>query len=347
MSNRALIIGGPGTLSSSSIDYLLARGYQVGVLAQGSKFDRLPAGVTKMFGNRNQKGMLSDSISQFHPDVVIDFVCFEPEQAENAYRESRGNVGQYIFISTVDVYGYPLSRLPFREDDAWHPSTQSPYAENKRKCEEIFWKGHSTADFPLTIARPAYSFGPEFILSFMSRDLGYHMLRRIQQGRPVMVPGDGSTLMHVSSAYNTGEMIAALVGESKAMGKSYTCGHPYAITHEKYIRLFSDALSVTPEMVHIPSETILKIKHPAVAECLLPALTRYNVAFSADRFLRDFPEFKWSYTLDEWTSHVVSRVIELGLLSRGDEDIFDDELIHIWQEHEQKLINQLSNGSES
>ncbi len=327
MADKAFFIGGPGTLSASAIQGLLERGYQVGVFSSGGHFNELPANVKAYRGQRSDIAALQDALEDFHPDVALDFICFTPEDAQQNFHLFAGRVRQFIFVSTVDVYGYPLTRLPFREDDPWRAELQSPYAQNKLLCEEILRPRFHPTQFPLTIVRPAYAFGPRFILSFMSRAQGVHMLRRLQTGRPVLVPGDGTTLMHVGSAYNTGKMIAALVDFPPAIGKDYTCGHPTFTTHDGYVQLFARALGVQPNIVHIPTDLIAALDHPEIRDCLLHALTRFNVAFSIDRFLRDLPLFRWDYTLDDWARYVVEQLLSERALEHADEDILDDRII--------------------
>jgi nucleoside-diphosphate-sugar epimerase len=331
LSDRAFFIGGPGNLSASTIHSLLAHGYRVGIYSHPSHFDELDPAVRKFAGDRHDVEELGAAIRDFKPDVVLDFTCFTPQQAEQVLPLVRGKVRQFVFISTVDVYGYPLSRLPFREDDPWQTETQSEYAANKRLCERVFNAGSTAGDIRVTVVRPAYSFGPRFILNFTSRDYGVHMLRRLKTGRPVMIPGDGTTLMHVSSARNTGKMIAALVDAPQALGKDYTCGHSTFTNHEDYVNLFAEALGVTPTLVHIPTEVITAHPDPMAQNCLLHALTRFNVAFSIDRFLRDFPDFRWEVTLKDWSRQVVDWNEKAGLLDGPDEEIFDDRVIASWQ----------------
>jgi nucleoside-diphosphate-sugar epimerase len=330
MAERALFIGGPGHLSASAIQTLLERRYEVAVYSHPTHFNELDRAVRAYPGERHDIVGLESCVRDFKPDVVLDFVCYTPQEAEQALPLLTGKVRQYIFVSTVDVYGYPLSRLPFREDDPWHPKTQSRYAADKRLCEAIFRAAYQPQQFPLTIARPAYSFGPRFILNFTSRDYGVHMLRRLKAGLPVLVPGDGTTLMNAGSAYNTGCMIAALVDAPQAAGKDYTCGHPAFTTHDGYLQLFAGALGVQPNPVHIPSEVITSFDHPEARTCLLHALTRFNVAFSIDRFLRDFPEFSWKVSLEAWTRQVVEWNEQAGLLEPRQDEIFDDLVIASW-----------------
>jgi nucleoside-diphosphate-sugar epimerase len=331
MAERALFIGGPGTLSASAIQALLARSYQLAVYSHPSHFSELPPHIRTYPGDRHDARGLSAAMQEFCPDVVLDFVCYNPQEAEQTLSLVHGKVRQFIFVSTVDVYGYPLSHLPLREDDPWHAKTQSFYAADKRLCEEFFKARFHPQQFPLTIARPAYSFGPRFILNFTSRDYGVQMLRRLKAGSPVLVPGDGTTLMHVSSAENTGRMIAALVDAPQALGKDYTCGHPTFTTHDGYVRLFADALGVQPNLVHIPSDLITSFDHPEARTCLLHALTRFNVAFSIDRFLRDFPEFSWHITIEAWARQVVEWNERNGHLIPQDDEFFDDLVIASWR----------------
>jgi nucleoside-diphosphate-sugar epimerase len=330
MADRALFIGGPGHLSASAILALLERQYQVAVYSHPTHFNELDQLVLAYTGDRHDIASLEAVIRDFRPDVVLDFVCFTPQDAEQILPLVIGRVRQFVFVSTVDVYGYPLTHLPFREDDPWHCQTQSQYAADKRLCEEIFKAKHHLVQFPLTIARPAYSFGPRFILNFTSRDYGIRMLRRLKSHQPVLVPGDGTTLMHVSSAENTGRMIAALVDAPQALGKDYTCGHPTFTTQDGYVQLFADALGVQPNLVHIPSDLITSFDHPEASTCLLHALTRFNVAFSIDRFLRDFPLFNWNITMDAWARRVVEWNERGGYLMLPDDEFFDDLVIGSW-----------------
>lgn len=340
--NRILMIGGPGNLSTSTLDELNRRNYQIAVYSTGQSFDELDPGVKRFQGDRNDTPKMAQVLDEYKPDIIIDFVLFTPVQAERILPLVDGKIRQYIFISSVDVYGYPLSRLPFHEDDLWYPTTQSSYAENKRQCEAILRSRYHPARFPLTIVRPAYSFGPKFLISFMSPDQGTAMLRRLKTGRPVLVPGDGTTLMHVSAAANTGKMIAALVDSSRAVGKDYTCGHPIFTTHAGYVRLLAHALGVEPYMVTIPTDIITSVNHPAARSSLLHALTRFNVAFSIDRFLRDFPEFQWKVSLDNWARQVVDWNFRNGIFDQPDPEIFDDRIIQDWLKHMPVILQSVS-----
>lgn len=334
---KVLVIGGPGTISSSTIQDLLDRECATGVFSRrDAPAKELDAGIITYIGDRNNTTELETAIDNFKPDVVIDFVLFLPQQAKQIISLVSGKVKQYIFVSTVDVYGYPLSRLPFRESDPWMPPI-SQYAADKRACEEIFRAKFGPSLFPLTIVRPAYSFGPRFLLSFFSRKEGLHLIPRLRAGNPVIVPGDGTTLMHVSSAYNTGRMIAAIAGQPQTIGQDYTCGHDTFMTGDGYIKLMAKAVGVEPNIVHIPTDVLMSINYPEKSDWLLNELTRHNVAFSVERFKADFSDFEWTMSLEEAMKNVIEWNEQNSTMPALSEELFDDKIIAAWQRQMQSF----------
>jgi hypothetical protein len=329
---KVLFIGGPGNLSVNTINLVHEKKEnQISIFTlPGSPCSGLPEGVRVFSGNRDNFLELKSVIEEVKPDVVFDFVCFHPEQAQSIANLCQGKVAQFVFVSTCDVYGYPLSRLPMKESDPW-VSTNSMYAENKRLCEEIFASYHDKGLLPLTIARPSYSFGNDFVISFFSRDGGKHLIARLKAGLPVFAPGDGTTLIHASSAYNTGRMIAQFLGCQKSIGKSYTCGHEYFITHDQYIGLFANTLGVEPIIVHIPYDILLATGAKDVKESILEDVTRHNIAFSMEKFKSDFPGFVWEKTLEQAASEYIAYNEKNGLSTTGIDPIFEDMVINAWK----------------
>ena len=183
--DRVMLIGGPGNISHSTVMELLISGFEVGVYtileSIGPEFE---GNIRHYAGNRDETDCLKAALSDFKPDVVIDFVCFEQRQAEIVSELLLGRVKQYIFISTVDTYGYPLSCLPMRENDPIG-ETRTQYALNKRMCEKLLLSKAERKKLPLTIARPSYSFGNDFLISFFCTHAGklpYYPSERVQAG---------------------------------------------------------------------------------------------------------------------------------------------------------------------
>jgi hypothetical protein len=156
------------------------------------------------------------------------------------------------------------------------------------------------------------------------------MITRLRNQMPVLVPGDGTTLMHVSAAPNTGRMIACCVGAPQTIKTDYTVGGPTFMTQDEYIQLFAGVLGVKATIVHIPTDLILSFDDPATERSLLHTLTSFNVAFSVDKFSSHFPNFERRTTLEEWASYYIEENDRRGTFPSAEDQIFDDRLIAAW-----------------
>lgn len=333
---KALLIGGPGNISYSTIQVLLRRGYEIAIFTLPISVDiKMCGDVTFFTGDRNDKDALSHVFKGFKPDVIIDFVCFEPEQAQMLADIASGKIGQYVYVSTCDVYGYPLSRIPMREDDAWTPPV-SEYARKKRTAEDLLKTRYNPQDIPLTIIRPSYSMGNHFVISAFSREGGRQLVYRLKNGLPVISPGDGTTLLHPGSAHDTGRMIAQTVGSALSLQNSYTCaGNDSYRTYDNYIMMFAKILNVNANIVHIPTDLMNTLDMPEMKDTLLNELTKYHVAFSVDRFKRDFPDFKWEKRAEDATTEFIENLKE----NDNDERICMNSLEHRVLERWEKAIH--------
>ena len=147
-----------------------------------------------------------------------------------------------------------------------------------------------------------------------------------------MVPGDGTTLLHVSHAYNTGRMIAQMAGKDFTVGKSYNCAHNTVMTHDDYINLMARAAGKKAHIVHIPTDLLASAGGDFVRNSLHLALTRYNLAFSIDAFNTDFPDFEWKLGLDEGMQRYIEYNDRKGTFDNTPSEIPEDRIIKAWLE---------------
>lgn len=290
MAGRVLFIGGPGNISTGAIGELVAGGWDVNVLTH--RKDPIPdLGARFVWGDRDAKADLKAASDEVRPDVIVDTCAYTTDQVQQALDVFAAPGRQYVFVSTVDVFGYPLSRLPVRESDP-HREPNSAYAIAKRDCERLVNDAASAARIDVTIVRPGYSMGPRFVIGFFSRLGGRTMLRRLQEGRPIVVPGDGTTLFQPGTGIDAGRLMARVVGEPRAYGGVFTCAGPEVMSHDDYVALMADVVGVPPEIVHVPTELILALDPGDVDATILdadgsilPVLTRFDLAYSNDAVL--------------------------------------------------------------
>ena len=263
---------------------------------------------------------------------MVDFVGFQSEHTDQLSDLVDPKITQYVFVSTADVYGYPLLRVPMRETDLYNePNT--PYASNKRAAEELLWKKQELKGLPVTIVRPTYSFGIKTgLLSFLSWMGMRFQVSRIRAGMPVLVPGDGQTLLHTSVAHNTGLMIAEiLMAPEKSVGKAYTCGRDSQITFDEYMQLIGRVVGKEPEIVHVPVDVLLLIDSEEIRNSYLTTLARYNTCFSIEAFKKDFPDFEWEMSLEQGVKEYIDHGDKDGLFPDPNEEIYEDRVIRAWQ----------------
>src|SRR6266850_3801607 len=99
---RILILGGTGFTGPHQVRYAISRGHKVTVFNRGKTHPgELPKEAEQLIGDRN--GQL-DALKGRTWDVVIDNPTTLPVWVRDAAQVLKGNVGRYVFISTISVY---------------------------------------------------------------------------------------------------------------------------------------------------------------------------------------------------------------------------------------------------
>ena len=102
---RILILGGTGFTGPCQVRYALGRGHKITTFNRGKTHPgELPAEVEQLIGDRNGK---LDALKNRQWDVVIDNPTTLPAWVRDSAQILKGNVGRYVFISTISVYTDP------------------------------------------------------------------------------------------------------------------------------------------------------------------------------------------------------------------------------------------------
>lgn len=285
---KILLIGGTGTISTHTQASLDRAGHHV------HSFNRTGAGTRAIAGNRKDRAALAHAIDTIRPDLLIDFVCFEHEDAAALAEAAAGKVGHLIFVSTVDAFGFPQP-VPIAENAPRRPGIGA-YAVAKQACEDLLL---ARRDLKVTVARPTYSMSRKFVVSIFNHQ-SVALMQRLARGEPVVLPNGGTTLIHPSDAIDTGRMIAAMAGAPHAVGKTYTVGSAnVAMPQRDYVALIARAIGAsTPNPVSIPLADIDAMQLPEAANTVFSNVTSFDLDFAFDQFAADFPDFRWSPDLE-------------------------------------------------
>ena len=253
-----LIIGGTGLISTSISRQLIQAGHNLTLYNRGHTEPRLQGDYQVIKGDRNDFAAFEEKMAAAGPfDCVIDMVCFKPEQAASAIRAFTGRVGQLIFCSTVDVYTKPPATYPVVETH--QRISLSDYGRDKAKCEDLFMDAHQAGDFPVTILRPAstYGEGGNIIHTF---GWGTFFLDRLRVGKPVIVHGDGEALWVSCHIDDVARGFVNAMGNEKAFGQAYhLTGETWQTWNQYHERLAEAIGAPKPTLVHIPADILVRI----------------------------------------------------------------------------------------
>ena len=247
---KVLVIGGSQFNGFALVVELVRGGHEVTVLNRGQTQAQFPDGVRRLTADRTDLAAMQAALGDAEFDCVQDMCAYHPEDVEMMVKLLAGRTGHYIFASSTVIYA-ASSILPITEQ---HPlelgETQIEYGAHKILCEQVLLKAYETDGFPATIAAFSMVFGPRNIIP----DREQRMIARIQSGRPVLLPGDGTTLLQVGHVGDQSRALAAMMCQPQTLGQRYNLtGHQYC-SDEGYVDAFAEALGREANKVFIPAE---------------------------------------------------------------------------------------------
>jgi nucleoside-diphosphate-sugar epimerase len=210
MAQRAFLLGGTGKTGSVLARQLVAHGWEVRV---GSRSVRpVPEGVEHVAVDRSDAQSLRAAVGD-GADVLVDFVAFEPEHAQQLL-SLRDVVRSLVVVSSAAVYidaqGRSLADVregevvqfpvPISERQRTFEPGNDDYPTKKVAIERALLGQDAV---PATIVRAGAIYGPG---DTSSRE--WHFVKRALDGRRVVVLAHrGASRFHPVSVENLGELL--------------------------------------------------------------------------------------------------------------------------------------------
>lgn len=338
---KVLIIGGTGLISTAITRELVERGDEVTVFNRGRAQGEPGKTVAQVVGDRTAAAQFEAQMAVAGSfDCVIDMRCFTPAEAESATRAFRGRTGQYIFCSTVDVYNKPAARYPVTEEE---PIRVGPgvftYAHDKAECERTLLAAHARGDFPVTIIRPAHTYGEGSSVLHTFRGTTTY-LDRLRRGKPVIVHGDGTALWVSCHRDDLARAFVAAVGSSRTFGRAYHVTGKEWLTWNRYTELVAEALGApAPTIVHIPTDLLTAIA-PERAFWCAHNFAGNNIFDNARA--RDELGFRQTISFLDGTRRTIAWLDAHDRIENSDTDPFDDRVIAAWARFGDRLRHELA-----
>jgi len=256
---KILLIGGTGTISSAITRQLATSGHDLWLLNRGNRKDDVPAGVRQVICDINNEAEVLRQIGGTMFDAVCEFIGFLPSQVERDIRLFKGRTRQYVYISSASAYNKPARNHIITEGTSLaNPYWQ--YSRDKIACEELLMKEYRENGFPVTIVRPSHTYCERAIpVSVHGSKGSWQVLKRMIEGKAVLVQGDGSSLWTLTWNEDFAKGFIGLLGNPKAIGEPFQIMSDESLTWNQIYQCVADALKVEFKPYYVASQFLAAV----------------------------------------------------------------------------------------
>ncbi len=322
---KILFIGGTGLISSACSELALESSLDLYILNRNrsGKYP-VPQGARLLVGDVHaDEATLAGLLAGQDFDTVVDWIAFTPQDIERDLRLFSGRTGQFVFISSASAYQKPPGHFIITEKTP----LENPfwdYSRNKIACEERLMQAHREQAFPVTIVRPSLTYGPSQIpLCVGSWQHPYTVLDRMKRGRPVIIPGDGTSLWVLTWNGDFAKGFLGLLGNRNAIGEAYHITSDEVLTWEQIYQETGRALGVDPKIVHVPSDLIAAYDLDALGSLIGDKAN--SVVFDNSKIKALVPDFRCTVPWSEGVRRSIA-----WFEADPSRQTIDDGLNHIW-----------------
>jgi nucleoside-diphosphate-sugar epimerase len=249
---RILFVGGTGIISTHCAEEARDRGWRVTLLNRGHS-GQAPEGCEHIRADIHDVAGVANALGSREFDAVVDWITFEPEQVASSVALFSGRAGQWVFISTASAYQKPPLAVPITEKTPLENPFWA-YSRAKIACEALLCE-EMEKGFPATIVRPSHTYGRNRF-PFPG---GYTYLDRIRRGKPIALPGDGTSLWTMTHARDFATGLVGLLGNPAALGEDFHITAEEWLSWNRIFEILGVHLGREPVFTHLPSSAVMRV----------------------------------------------------------------------------------------
>ena len=161
---KILVFGGTRFFGKALAQRLIHKGYEVTIATRGQARDDFGSSVNRIIIDRENKESLMQAIGNKYFDVVVDNICYSPDDAKIAIEVLADKVGKYVVTSSMAVYEHEGTPLMEEDFDSFQCRVVEgsrhdfSYGEGKQLAEAVFFQ---QANFPVVAVRFPVVLGKE------------------------------------------------------------------------------------------------------------------------------------------------------------------------------------------
>ena len=247
---RVLYIGGTGQISFDCVHQSVAAGHDVSVFNRGNTGSGLPDAARRLTGDVDDPAAYGALANQGF-DVVCQFRAFTPADVERDVALFGGRIAQYVFISSASAYEKPPRRNVVTED----VPLDNPFWEYSRLKAAAEAVLTAQSGQPYTIVRPSHTLRTRLPTAFSETDLAP---RRMLAGRPIIVPGDGTSVWTTTRSADFAPPFVRLLGNDLAIGEAFHLTADHGFTWNQIYQAIGHAVGAVPDLVHVATDTLVR-----------------------------------------------------------------------------------------
>ena len=336
---KALFIGGTGTISMAITRRLAVSGeWELYLINRNSRAADLPEGVHVLQADINDEEKVKALLGDLQFDSVCDFIAFVPSQVERDYRLFKGRTKQYMCISSASAYQKPVNDYRITEGSPLaNPFWE--YSRNKIAIEDLMMKLWREEAFPVTIIRPSHTYDERSVpLGVHGNNGSWQVLRRMMDGKPVLIHGDGTSLWTMTFNEDFAKGFIGLMGNPHTIGEAYQITSDETLTWNQIYQTVADALGVPFRPYYVASDFLASLGPYDFRGALLGDKCN-SVVFDCEKLKRAVPGFQAEIRFEQGVRRCLAYIPAHPECQREDPD-FDawcDRLIAALEKTKEEL----------
>ena len=339
---KALFIGGTGQISTAIVKRLAEDPlWEVWLLNRGNRKEVVPEGVHQIIADINNEEDVREKIKDLFFDSVCEFIGFTVKDVERDFRLFKNKTRQYIYTSSASAYHKPAASYIITEGTTLaNPHWQ--YSRYKIACEEFLMKKYREEGFPVTIVRPSHTYDERHVpLGVHGKNGFWQVIRRMQQGKPVIIQGDGTSLWTLTFNSDFAIGYTGLMGNRHAIGEAFQITGDETLTWNQIYATIADALGVELKAYHVSSEFLAAVGDPYGYdfEGGLIGDKAVSVVFDNSKLKRAVPDMRTNVRYDQGV-----RIALNYILSHPEECQKEDPEFNQWCDN---VISALENAKQA
>ncbi len=232
-----LVMGGTRFVGKPLVAQLQASGHRLTLFTRGRQ--AVPAGLEHLVGDRTDPAALAQ-LQGRRFDVIVDSSGRSLEDSSAVIACTGAPSHRFVYVSSAGVYA---------DSELWPLHENSPTDPQSRHAGKLHTEAWLRQQgIPFTSFRPTYIYGPGNYNPVES-----WFFDRIVHGRPVPLPGDGSTITQLGHVEDLAAAMARCIEVDAATNRIYNCTGLQGISFRGLVAAAARACGRDPAAVEIRS----------------------------------------------------------------------------------------------